>query len=184
MRRTIKNIKRYTEHINRKDNLWKIEDELKRIANPRPQIMTQKTAVKKFTDLPPINIYYISAIGFYQNLVQPNTIAFTTSLYKINKLIKEKEALAHNQFKKIKFINKELVNQKLPHWYKEFKDIFSKAASNTLPFYWPYDHKIEIKPDKENTLGFSPLRQQFTAELQATKQYIVNNLHKGFIKPS
>ena len=67
-------------------------------------------AVKKLTDLPPINIYYISAVKFYQNLVQPNTIAFTTSLYKINKLIKEKEALAYNQFKKIKFMDKELVD--------------------------------------------------------------------------
>ena len=57
-------------------------------------------------------------------------------------------------------------------------------AFDTLPPYWPYNHKIEIEPDKENTLGFSPLRQQSTAELQATKQYIINNLYKGFIKPS
>ena len=64
--------------------------------NPRPQIMAQKPAIKKLTDLPPINIYYIGAVGFYWNLVQPNTIAFTTSLYKINKLIKKKEALAYN----------------------------------------------------------------------------------------
>jgi len=49
--------------------------------------------VKKPTDLPPVNIYYISAIKFYQNLVQPNAIAFITSLYKINQIIKEKEAL-------------------------------------------------------------------------------------------
>ena len=143
-------------------------------------------AVKKFTDLPPINICYISAIEFYQNLVQFNTIAFTTSLYKINKLIKEKEALVHNQFnkKKTKFINEELVDQKLLYQYKEFKDIFFKAAFNTFPFYQPYDYKIKIKPDKENTLSFSPLSQQFTVELQATKQYIVENLYKGFIEPS
>jgi hypothetical protein len=36
--------------------------------------------------------------------------------------------------------------------------------------------------DKENTFGFSPLRQQSTAKLQATKQYIIENLYKGFIK--
>ena len=51
-------------------------------------------------DLLLVNIYYIRAIGFYRNLVQPNTIAFTTSLYKINWIIKEKES---------KLINKELV---------------------------------------------------------------------------
>ena len=62
-------------------------------------------------------------------------------------------------------MDEELVDQKLPYWYKEFKDIFSKAAFNTFPLYWPYDHKIKIEPDKENTLGFSPLCQQSTAEL-------------------
>jgi len=72
-------------------------------------------------------------------------------------LIKEKEALAYDQFKKIKFMDKELVNQKLPYWYKEFKNIFSKTAFNIFPPYWLYDYKIEIEPDKENTFGFSPL---------------------------
>ena len=50
-------------------------------------------AVKKLTNLLPIDIYYIGAVGFYQNLAQPNTITFITSLYKLNQLIKEKEAL-------------------------------------------------------------------------------------------
>ena len=129
--------------------------------------MAWKLAIKKLTDLPPIDICYINTIGFYQNLVQPDTIAFTTSLYKINKLIEEKEALAYDQFnkKETEFMDEELVNQKLPYWYKEFKDVFSKAASNILPLYWLYNHKIKIKPDKENTLGFSPLRQQFTTKL-------------------
>ena len=53
-------------------------------------------AVKKPTDLPPIDISCIGAIGFYWNLVQPNTIAFTTSLYEIDKLIEEKEILAND----------------------------------------------------------------------------------------
>jgi len=53
-------------------------------------------SIKKPINLPPVNICYISAIGFYQNLKRPNTIAFITSLYKINQIIKDKEALAHN----------------------------------------------------------------------------------------
>ena len=80
--------------MDQKDNLWKMERKLKRIVNPRPQNIAQKTAVKKLTNFPPINICCIGAVGFYQNLAQPNTIAFITSLYKINQLIKEKEALA------------------------------------------------------------------------------------------
>ena len=81
-------------------------------------------------------------------------------------------------------MDKELVDQKLPYQYKEFKDVFSKAVFNILLPYRPYDYKIEIELDKENTLIFSPLCQQSTAELQATKQYIVKNLYKGFIKLS
>ncbi len=63
--RTTRNIRRYTKLIDQKDNLQKIKCELKRIVNPRLQNTAQKMAVKKLTDLPPINIYYISAIGFY-----------------------------------------------------------------------------------------------------------------------
>ena len=65
MRRTIKNIGHYIELIDWKNNLQKMECELKRIVNPRPQNTAQKTAIKKLTDIPPINICCIGAIGFY-----------------------------------------------------------------------------------------------------------------------
>ena len=51
-------------------------------------------SVKKPADLPLVNIYCISAVGFYRNLVRLNTVAFTTSLYEINQIIKKKEILA------------------------------------------------------------------------------------------
>jgi putative effector of murein hydrolase len=47
-------------------------------------------SIKKPTDLLLVNVCCISAVGFCYNLVQPNTIAFTTSLYKINQIIKKK----------------------------------------------------------------------------------------------
>ena len=49
-------------------------------------------AIRKPANLPPVNICYISAVGFYRNLVQPNTITFITSLYEINQILKEKES--------------------------------------------------------------------------------------------
>jgi hypothetical protein len=94
MRRTIRNTRRYIELIDRKDNLWKMERELKRTVNPRPQSTARRTAVKRLTNLLPVDICCIGAVGFYRNLVQPNTVIFTTSLYKIDRLIKEKETLA------------------------------------------------------------------------------------------
>ena len=63
-------------------------------------------------DLPPVNIYCIGAVGFYRNLVQPNTVTFTTSLYKINQIIKEKESELSRQESKL--MDEELVEQKLP----------------------------------------------------------------------
>ena len=72
--------------------------------------MVYRTSIKKPTNLPPVNIYCISAIGFYQNLKRPNTVTFITSLYEINRIIKDKEALARNQLsRESELIDKELV---------------------------------------------------------------------------
>src|SRR6266699_5575169 len=90
LQRPTRNLRRYIELIDQKDNLQKIERKLKKIISAKPQNIAQRTAVKKPTNLPPINIYYIGAVGFYRNLVQPDTVAFMTSLYKIDQLIKEK----------------------------------------------------------------------------------------------
>ena len=147
--------------------------------------MVYKTSVKKPINLLLVNICYIGAIGFYQNLKRLNTVAFITSLYKINQIIKDKETLVYNQLsRESKLIDKKLVEQKLPYQYQEFKNIFSKAVSNMLPPHQPYNYKIKIKPDKKSTLSYSSLRQQSTNKLWATKQYFINNLNKGFIKPS
>ena len=81
-------------------------------------------------------------------------------------------------------MDKELIKQKLPYRYQKFKDAFLKAASNILPPHQLYNYKIKIELGKEDTFSYSPLHQQSTAELQATKQYFINNLNKGFIKPS
>ena len=112
LQRTTRNTKHYTELIDQKDNLWKMEYKLKRTVNLRPQNTVWQTAVKKLTDLLPVDIYYIGTIGFYWNLVQPDTITFITSLYKIDQIIEEKETLAQEEDK---LTDEELVEQKLPH---------------------------------------------------------------------
>ena len=45
-----------------------------------------------------------------------------------------------------------------------------------------YNLKIEL--EKDTNLGFSPLHHHTLEELKAYKQYIVDNLHKGFIDQS
>jgi hypothetical protein len=44
------------------------------------------------------------------------------------------------------------------------------------------DHKIELT--RENSLGYSPLYWMTIEELLAIKEYLLENLYKGFIVPS
>jgi phage portal protein BeeE len=77
----------------------------------------------------------------------------------------------------------ERVRLNVPDYYQDFTDVFSKQASNELPPLRPQiDYKIELT--FENTLGHSPLYQQTTEELLAIKEYLLENLDKGFIIPS
>jgi hypothetical protein len=41
-----------------------------------------------------------------------------------------------------------------------------------------------LKKEAEGYLGYSPLYKIITAELEATKKYLLENLDKGFITPS
>ena len=69
--------------------------------------------------------------------------------------------------------------------YYKYIEVFSKEASDRLPPHRLYDHKIRLDtPDGVERLGYSPLYHQSTAELEAVKQYLIENLDKGFIDTS
>jgi hypothetical protein len=102
---------------------------------------------------------------------------FSTTIYEIDLLIEEKEALAIEDQETV-----DLIRTKLPAVYRDFTDVFSKAGLDLLPPHRPYDHKIHLESDV--LLGYSPLYNQSIDELYTTKQYLVNNLGKGFIVPS
>ena len=70
----------------------------------------------------------------------------------------------------------------LPEQYWNFTRAFLIEESDKLLPYRSYDHKIVL--EGENTLGYSPLYKMTTKELEIVKQYLVDNLHKGFIVPS
>jgi len=101
--------------------------------------------------------------------------AFNTSLYKIDRILEERKEIGKNQ-------DLEPEQEDVPKIYKEYLDAFSKKASDILAPHRPYDYKIIL--ESENKLGFSPLYKMTTEELETCKKYLVENLHKGFIKPS
>ena len=64
--------------------------------------------------------------------------------------------------------------------YKKYKNIFLKAALNTLPFYQEgVDYNIIFKED--NTLSPSLLYNISLNQLKMVKDYLKNYLNKGFI---
>src|SRR5277367_5336065 len=139
-----------------------------------------RSPVKRLTNLPPVDIYCIGTVGFYRTLTKPNVTPFVTSLYEIDRIIEQKEIEAiREDSAQQELTNEELIEQKLPQQYHDFKDVFSKAASDALAPHREYDLKIEL--EKDYNLGFSPLYQHSTEELRAYKQYLVDNLSKGFI---
>jgi hypothetical protein len=76
------------------------------------------------------------------------------------------------------------VRARLPPQYAHFADVFSKKASDQLPPSRPFDHKIRLDPAREAELRHGPLYGQSLAELEATRDYVRENLEKGFIIPS
>ena len=77
----------------------------------------------------------IGATGFSRLYRHKGSTVFTTSLYKINKLIEEKTCLQEET-------PEQLVEHRLPTQYADYKDVFSKAASDQLPPHRLYDYKI------------------------------------------
>ena len=179
---TPRDIQKHTERIDYKDSLQKMEQELRETGNPLPKL---KKPIKDYTKPLQIDICCIGPVGFLRNLKQPDTTVFSTSLYEIDRMIEQKEIEAiQESAAQEELDNEELIAQKLPSQYTDFKDVFSKAASDMLAPHRLYDLKITLDKEKANTLGFSPLYQHSLEELKACKQYLVENLHKGFIAQS
>ena len=69
----------------------------------------------------------------------------------------------------------------IPTEYHEYREAFSKEAAEELPQHGPQDHTIETAG---RTPGFGPLYNLSATELAVLREYIDENLAKGFIRPS
>ena len=124
----------------------------------------------------------IGAIGFHQTLTRLNAQLFITSLYKIDQIIEEREMEAiWKDATQDELTNEELIDQKLPSQYSNFKDVFSKAALDVLLLHQEYNLGINLENGTKHSLGFSLLYYYSTKELKAYKQYFIENISKGFI---
>jgi transposase InsO family protein len=139
-----------------------------------------KPKVKPAKTLHQIDIACIGAEAFTRHLKNPNAETFITSLYEIDRAIDEKQAPEITDDAEMQA----LIDRVLPERYRSFRDVFSKNASDELSPHRPYDLKIELQGQATDYLRYSPLYKHTAEELEAAKQYIQDNLHKGFIAPS
>uniref|UniRef100_A0A8C5Q7V2 ribonuclease H n=1 Tax=Leptobrachium leishanense TaxID=445787 RepID=A0A8C5Q7V2_9ANUR len=73
-------------------------------------------------------------------------------------------------------------NVTLPQVYQSFKDVFDERGVDALPPHRPYDCPIDLLPGAPIPYGrLYPLSEP---ELVILKEYIDENLAKGFIRPS
>jgi hypothetical protein len=163
-----------------------MEKELSQEQDDKPELRQQKASLKKH---PIVDICGISAAAFRTNLKQAQNTYFTTSLYKIDRLLQEHVEQDHHQQDAGERQENETeiqwLKRLLPNQYRSYADVFSKEASDKLPPHRPYDHKIQLEETADaQKLGYSPLYHQTTQELEATKKYLVENLDKGFIDGS
>ena len=178
----IKVLTRHTHAQDLNNSLRKMEQELQAVTKvvtmPPPRTTSQK-------DLLTIDIAQISAVGFHFNLYRPENEVFQTSLYEIDRILEERAELdgpwTGSSLGTTSNDEQELLRQ-LPAYLRNHVDVFSKAASDMLPPHRAYDHRIQL--EAENTIGYHPLYRQSTEELKATKQYLLDNLDKGFIEAS
>ena len=125
-----------------------------------------------------VDIQLISAAGFRLNCQDPENTLFTLTLEEIDREIGDRQATD----RAAEATNEELLARKLPSKYQDLIDVFSKTESDELPPHRAIDHKIVL--EQENELRLSPLYHMSLAELQTVKQYLLDNLSKGFIAPS
>jgi hypothetical protein len=71
-------------------------------------------------------------------------------------------------------------SERLPKEYHEFLEVFSKKEADKLPPHRSYDHKIQLKEGAEPPFG--PLYDMSRGELLVLREYLEENLGKGFIR--
>ena len=139
---------------------------------PRNQEVPPPPRAKPIPSFTPVRICEIGANAFHHEMMRSDSEFFQTSIYEIDQIIRDKMLKEDEE-------TLDLIKRKLPGIHRDYADVFSKSESDQIPPHRIYDHKIQLEAPLPN--AFSPLYRQSTEELKATKQYLLENLEKGFI---
>lgn len=155
--------------------------ELRRQDQIREHVTHNPVRKKLFVDHN-IDICEINAAAFMTNLRNPECEVFSMSIHEIDTRLNE---LSHiDEDDAGEELELEEIRARLPTHLQDLADVFSKIESDKLPERRSYDHQIILDKDMESTLSAAPLYKMSATELEACKEYLVENLKKGFIEAS
>ena len=148
-----------------------------------------KKGRKKITDEPldeskPVSIAMIGAAAYRSLIRKKDVKTFSITPYQIDQMLESlnRQATDSSALCAIDPITIEETRAKLPPEYHEFLDVFDRSKADELPPHRPYDHKIEL--EGEGQPPKSRLYPMSGYKLQKVKEYLTENLKKGFITPS
>jgi hypothetical protein len=138
------------------------------VKNP-PVVRTKPCPVKNLVKNPaqktnPVQIFVDGAVPFYRAVKNLQVFAIHVNL-------------VNNKNPQL-----EPTPVKLPEKYKDFVDVFEKNNANQLPAHRPYDCPIDL--EEGHSPPFGPIYGLSEPELQALRDYLTENLAKGFVQHS
>jgi len=124
-------------------------------------------------DPPRLDVALIGAAPFHTLSTKPENEVHVLSLYAIDKALNLHKSGPPSEGE---------IKAKLPVELHDLWEVFSKAKADELPPHRPYDHKIILEPGREPPFG--PLYSMSRDELEVLRQWLTENLNKGFIRAS
>jgi hypothetical protein len=114
------------------------------------------------------NIVMLNGSSFFRTVKKGRLTIFKASLYDINKAIEAKD------------LKERPLEEVIPEQCHEFLPLFSKILADRLPPHRPgIDHEVRLKEGETPTWG--PLYSMSRMELVVLKEWLEENMSKGFI---
>jgi hypothetical protein len=117
------------------------------------------------------NIVMLNGASFFRTVREGKLTIFKASLYDINKAIEAKD------------FKERPLEEVIPKHYHEFLPLFSKVLADRLTPHRPIiDHEVRLKEGE--TLSWGLLYTMSMEELVVMKEWLEDNMTKGFIRQS
>ena len=127
----------------------------------------------------------ISAQSFFAEKLNSQNEFFAMSLRDLDILLDDSLNRLHSirigEVTKIVPVNPE-PKEYLPPQYHDYLDVFDRKQANSLPPHRPWDHSIDLQPDKTPPVSRPYSMNQ--RELKTLREYLDKELAKGFIRVS